>query len=101
VVHPGELLEHGELSLNNASPPPPSYGIRMLYMHIPKTAGTSIRNLIQENLNQCECCWIYEGESNHLSSAAFTKLPLYQQEGFRIIGGHIHLSFSDSVPKPH
>jgi hypothetical protein len=97
----GRLLDRGELMLDHRTVQNYQKADRLLFMHIPKTAGTSIRNLIERSFRPSAHCWIYEGETSHLSSLDFTKLPQAQQAAFRIVGGHFHLPFSNLVPQPH
>jgi len=61
----------------------------VVVLHIPKTAGTSLRRLIQENCLPEDIFYIYSEDSQFTTVRDFNKLTLEEKSGYKIFMGHI------------
>lgn len=88
---PGGDLELPRLSL-------PGRGRRILFIHIPKTAGTSLRALISQQIGLSELCLVYEDEPETISRREFCALPISQRAYFRLVMGHVFSDLASEIP---
>ena len=70
----------------------------VLFMHIPKTAGTAFREAIAANFVQSEIAYLYPSESGFLVSD-LRALPLEQRRAFRIVMGHFQFGMHEALPQ--
>ena len=61
----------------------------VVILHIPKTAGTSLRKLIQENCPPEDIFYIYSEDSQFTTMQDFNKLTLEEKSKYKIFMGHI------------
>jgi hypothetical protein len=70
----------------------------LLFMHIPKTAGTSIRNAILTNYRKSEVIFLYPQEPG-FPVQSLSELPLEQRARSGLIVGHwVYYGAHESVP---
>ncbi len=70
----------------------------VLFMHIPKTAGTAFREAIAANFVQSEIAYLYPSESGLLVSD-LAALPLEQRRAFRFVMGHFQFGMHEVLPQ--
>lgn len=68
------------------------YAQPVVILHIPKTAGTSLRRLIQENCNPEDIFYIYGEDSQFTTLRDFRKLTQEEKSAYKIFMGHIHFN---------
>lgn len=70
----------------------------LLFMHIPKTAGTSFREAIARNYKTSEIAFLYPDEPG-FRIRSFEDLPLDQRSRTRLIAGHeVYYGVHEHVP---
>jgi hypothetical protein len=69
----------------------------VLFMHIPKTAGTALREAIAANYRQSELAYLYPSPPGFLM-ADLRALPLEQLRGLRMVIGHFQFGMHDWLP---
>lgn len=72
----------------------------LLFLHIPKTGGTSLRTAMQALFKDSERCLIYPDGGDHISQEQFKALPAERRAGFRWIAGHYPFGLHRHVPNP-
>jgi hypothetical protein len=70
-----------------------------LFIHIPKTAGTSLRNTLAAQLRYSETLLVYPGSDVGISLADLDAMPVYQKQQFRLIIGHFHFGLHTQLPQ--
>jgi len=70
----------------------------ILFMHIPKTAGTSIREAIVTNYKESEIAYLYPDPPGFLVND-LRLLPLDQRSHFRLVAGHFQYGVHDFLPQ--
>lgn len=81
--------------------PPPSVAAlseTVLFMHIPKTAGTAFREAIVGNYKASAVAYLYPDPPGFLP-CEFGLLPLEQRARFRLILGHYHYGVHQFLPQ--
>lgn len=80
----------------------PAGGGTLLFMHIPKTAGTSLRREVGRAYAPTERAYIYDGsglDGVH-SQEGFAQLPLERRRELRLVFGHFRFGLHRAVPGP-
>ena len=62
---------------------------QIVILHIPKTAGTSLRKLVQRNYKKGECFFVYEKKSRFTTIEEFTNLEQEERKKLKIVMGHL------------
>lgn len=70
----------------------------VLFTHIPKTAGTAVREAIAANFLQSEIAYLYPTPPGFLVSD-LRALPLEQRRGLRIVLGHYQFGMHEALPQ--
>ncbi len=70
----------------------------VLFMHIPKTAGTAFREAIAANFLQCEIAYLYPTPPGFLVTD-LRALPLEQRRGYRMVMGHYQFGMHEALPQ--
>ena len=71
-----------------------------IFLHIPKTAGTSLRTIAQGFYEENEMYMVYGTAAGYHDLADFLALPESEKANIRFICGHISFGFHDLVPNP-
>jgi len=69
----------------------------VVFLHIPKTAGTTLRAIIEKNYKPEEIFSV-DGKDPTKSVADFHGLPAEEKAGFSLFQGHINFSVIDKLP---
>ncbi|HEY7212749.1 MAG TPA: DUF4118 domain-containing protein [Bryobacteraceae bacterium] len=70
----------------------------VLFMHIPKTAGTAFREAIAANFLQSEIAYLYPDPPGFLASD-LRDLPLEQLRAIRMVIGHFQFGMHERLPQ--
>jgi hypothetical protein len=70
-----------------------------IFMHIPKTAGTSLRNQIASVLRYSETLLVYPGSDVGISIEELAAMPVYQKLQFRLVYGHFYFGLHRLIPQ--
>lgn len=66
---------------------------QLLFIHIPKTAGTSLRGLIYNQYDDNRVASVYEGMQHFFSEAEFSELPTRKINNLDVVIGHFGYGF--------
>jgi len=72
----------------------------LLFMHIPKTAGTTLRETILNNYKQSEVAYIYPDPPG-FPVRNLRDLPLSQRAQFRFVVGHFQYGIHEEIPNDY
>jgi len=74
----------------------------IVFLHIPKTGGSTVSNIIKRNFEEDECyiCGS-RGESQYQSNLNFISLDENQKRKYKFIAGHVELILLQSLPQEH
>jgi hypothetical protein len=72
----------------------------VLFLHIPKTAGTSLRNDFAGRLRYSETLLVYPDSNVGLSVEQLAVMPEYQRRQFRLVFGHCYVGLHQHFPQP-
>ena len=98
----GTMLDNGEVDLADlpdASSVPHDNDEVHIFLHVQKSAGTSVRVAIESLYRKCEIALIYPNVPG-ISLADFGKIPLHQRQGFKFLAGHIYFGIHEYLEKP-
>lgn len=70
----------------------------MLFMHIPKTAGTAFREAIAANYDHAEIAYLYPTVPGLLAKD-LRALPVEQRRSFRAVIGHFQFGMHEALPQ--
>ena len=80
----------------------PRHDWTLLFLHVPKTAGSALRAALAQVYRPSEQLFLYEGQgpapSIHIED--FAGLPEAQRQRLRFIAGHFHYGLHADVPRP-
>jgi hypothetical protein len=71
-----------------------------LFLHIPKTAGTSLRADIAGQLRYSETLLVYPGSGVGLSLEQLAAMPDHQKRQFSLVFGHFFVGLHRLIPQP-
>jgi hypothetical protein len=69
----------------------------LLFMHIPKTGGTALREAVLGNYKQSAVAYVYP-EAPGFPIRDLRELPLEQRRGFRLVVGHFQYGVHTHIP---
>ena len=69
----------------------------IIFLHVPKAAGTTLRHFIQKNYRSDEMYWISSSDPS-LSQAALINYPLEKKQKLKFIGGHLSFGLHEYIP---
>jgi hypothetical protein len=93
----GKGLEGGPLRYKAAVRSDRSRRPTLLFMHIPKTAGTAFREVILRNYRQSEVMYIY-GDPPGFPTTFLGDLPIQQRSSLRLVYGHYGYGVHRDMP---
>ncbi len=97
----GALLENGtEVTLPAIPPAAKAKKPLHIFLHISKTAGTSLRNTLLRSVPPGEQLLIYPGLIPGLSLPKSLSIPLAQRDRLAWVFGHCHFGFDRIVTQP-
>ena len=97
----GRVRSHGEqVALPEAPAEPPPGGPINIFLHIPKTAGTSLRNTLLGRVPRGEFMLLYPGDAPGLSLQRSHSVTLVQRNRLRWIFGHCMFGYDRHVTRP-
>jgi tetratricopeptide (TPR) repeat protein len=97
----GQPLERGlHLAVGGDEPDSRADICTQLFIHIPKTAGTSLRNRLAEQLRYSDTLLVYPGSSVGISVSDLEFMPIHQKQQFRLIIGHFPFGMHRILPQP-
>lgn len=80
----------------------PRHNWTLLFLHVPKTAGSALRASLSQIYPPSEQVFLYEGQgpapSIHIED--FAGLPTADRQRLRFIAGHFHYGLHADVPRP-
>ena len=91
VANSPRLLTIGPISPRTKKP-------TVIFMHVPKTAGTAFREAIAANFAQSEIAYQYPGPPGFLTTD-LRELPLEQRRAFRMVIGHLQFGVHETLPQ--
>jgi hypothetical protein len=71
-----------------------------IFVHIPKTAGTTLRAIIESHYPEDQICSIYQGNFIYLGREDFQKIPAEEKKKFQIFCGHFEFGLHSHLPQP-
>ncbi len=90
----GNVLAHGDaLAMPPATPDEKHRPPTRIFLHIPKTAGTSLRNTLLRNVPAGEYLLVYPGRMPGLSLQRALTIPLCQRDHLSWVFGHCGFGF--------
>ena len=66
---------------------------QIIFLHIPKTAGTSLRNYIYQQYGDNRVASVYERPQRYFSVSDFLKLTLQEKNKLEVVIGHFEYGF--------
>ena len=97
----GNALTHGEaVALPAAEQRPARRPPTRIFLHIPKTAGTSLRNTLLRSVPAGEYLLLYPGPLPGLSLQRAVKIPLFQRDRLSWVYGHCGFGFHQYLTRP-
>lgn len=72
----------------------------LIFLHLPKTAGTTLRSIIRSQYADDEVCELYRYPSRE-AVERFGRLPREERDGYRVILGHMQIGVHRFVSGPH
>jgi hypothetical protein len=77
-------------------------GGALLYLHIPKAAGTSVRKALGRAYDRRERAYVYNSRSvwGAVTAARLADLPEEQRRRLRLVFGHFHYGIHEVIPRP-
>jgi hypothetical protein len=89
VTRDGVALPGGaDLPLPDPAPAVPPLRPVNVFLHIPKTAGTSVRHATTRHLGEAETLLIYPGAPFSVDEQLLRTIPLHQRRRLRLVIGH-------------
>jgi hypothetical protein len=72
----------------------------VIFVHIPKTAGTALREAIEEAYRPSERLHLYSQNAFHPAGLQAWQLPLDQRARLRLVSGHVGVGVHEALPGP-
>ncbi len=70
---------------------------KLIFIHLPKTAGTTIRSILNQQYGKDRICGIYDGDPGFLSHEAFDALPETEKEQYQVYCGHFPYGLHEKI----
>lgn len=94
------LVRNGVVDLSELGPQPDPHQHCIVFLHIQKTAGTSLTVALQERFRDGEVCNYYPGHVIGLGWEALNELPERQRQAFRLLVGHMAFGIGSVLRQP-
>jgi hypothetical protein len=80
---------------------PPKHEWTLIFMHLPKTAGSSFRDAVGRLYSGAERIYLYhpQGLKGAIDPERFPELPLERRARLRFVAGHITYGLHEHVPR--
>jgi len=72
-------------------------GQTVIFLHIPKTGGATLHNILEKNYGRNEIM-TFDGSRHRSEVERFAKLPAAQRGRYRLIKGHLFFGLHEFVP---
>jgi len=70
-----------------------------IFLHIPKTAGTTLRVIIDNIYNNDSTYYVYPGNKSYVEIEDFDKLSKKEKKKFQFVCGHLDFGFHKHLPQ--
>lgn len=81
-------------------PPLPPRDELDIFLHLAKTAGTSVRHVLTSQLSAAEMLLVYPGPGIGLQEAFIRQIPLHQRRRLRVVIGHCSFGIHERLDVP-
>jgi hypothetical protein len=88
----------GEGSMNSLGQGDPQQRT-VIFLHIPKAAGTTLRKILNRNYKRGETFWV-DASRVRESTEEFKNLPYYRRLKIKLLAGHIPFGLHEFLPQP-
>ena len=96
----GDVLPGGERVTLPPTPAAPAPGPVNIFLHLAKTAGTSVRNAMTSHFTEGEVLLVYPGSESGLAEHLLPTIPLYQRQRLRLVIGHCTYGIHEHLGVP-
>lgn len=76
----------------------PFYPVPLIFLHIPKTAGTTLQDFILSHYKPRGKYFRFTGHEDQAS--VFAKLTQTERDEFDVVAGHVHFGVHDTLTRP-
>lgn len=94
----GRSIANAPLIVRTSATTPRAKRPTVLFMHIPKTAGTALREAMTANYRQSEIAYLYTEPPGFLVRD-LRALPLEQRRAYRLVIGHFQFWMHEALPQ--
>jgi hypothetical protein len=94
----GKILAR-DITVKSSTRPTQDERAATIFLHIPKTAGTSLRNAMTARLKPWEWLYLYPGLFG-ISQSEFACLPIAQRGVAKLVVGHVHFGIGRFLARP-
>jgi len=93
----GKPVDNSPIVVDSLDYKPPRHPHTVLFMHIPRTGGTALREAIATNYRQSEVAYLYP-EAPGMPVHDLSQLPLIQRANLRCVMGHFRFGIDHCLP---
>ena len=70
---------------------------KLVFIHLPKTAGTTVREILRHQYGPDAICGIYDGDPGFISQEAFAALTPDERDRYRVYCGHFSYGLHQQI----